>query len=73
MSSFSRLIRFQAADSDKVYFADLGAESIESPASGSKIEAYKSFDDLTSGKDIADVTIGKVNLLNAGPFCGVVC
>jgi hypothetical protein len=64
MSSFSRLIRFEAADSDKVYYADLGAETIESPASGSKIEAYKTFNELTSGKDSVDVTVGKVDHLN---------
>ena len=60
MPSFSRLIRFQAADSDDIHFADLGAETIEPPASGSQIKAYATFDALNDGKNGVDVTIGKV-------------
>ena len=60
MPSFTRLIRFQATDSDDVYFADLGAETAEIPASGSKVEAYKTFDDLTSGNEGVHISIGKV-------------
>jgi hypothetical protein len=65
MPSFSRLIRFQATDSDYIYFADLGTETIESPAPGSKIQAYKAFDELSDGKKGVDVPLGKVNCLNA--------
>lgn len=68
MSSFSRLIRFQAADSDDIYFADLGAETIEPPVSGSRVKAYKTFDDLTRGSNSVNVTLGK--LLVPLPFLG---
>jgi len=72
MPSFSRLIRFQAADGDEIYFADLGAETIESPAAGSKIEAYKTFDDLTGGSESINITIGKVIHFNMRNFCDLV-
>jgi len=64
MPRFSRLIRFQAADSDEIYFADLGVDMLEAPKPGSKINAHKSFDELGSGKAV-EVTLGKVNILNS--------
>lgn len=72
MSSFSRLIRFQAADSDDIYFADLGAETIEPPVSGSRVKAYKTFDDLTRGSNSVNVTLGKVNDLTVLSFWGLI-
>lgn len=61
MPTFSRLIRFQGADSHDIYFADLGLDTIEPPHVGSKIEAYRSFDELTSGENAANVPLGKVD------------
>lgn len=72
MPSFSRLIRFQSAGSDDIYFADLGAETIEPPVSGSKVEAYKTFDDLIGGSDSVNVTVGKVDHINALSFCDLI-
>ncbi|KAI1506406.1 fumarylacetoacetate hydrolase family protein [Biscogniauxia marginata] len=47
MGSFTRLIRFEGGNG-KIYFADIGKEVSEPPATGSKITAFKSFDDLLS-------------------------
>lgn len=62
MPSFSRLIHFQTADSAEIYFADLGKDKTELPQHGSKIEAYRSFDELTKGTNPATASVGKVQL-----------
>jgi hypothetical protein len=64
MPTFSRLIRFQAADSNEIFFADLGSDTVNPPPSGSKIEAHKSFDELTSGQNAVSVTLGKARSLD---------
>jgi hypothetical protein len=59
MPSFTRLIRFESADDEQIYFADLGVD-IEPPSEGTHVRAYASLDDLLAGKAEKIVTLGKV-------------
>ncbi|KAI1340074.1 fumarylacetoacetate hydrolase family protein [Xylariaceae sp. FL0016] len=59
MAPFTRLIRFES-DNGKIYFADLGKEVLEPPAVGSKVAAFKSFEDLQSGSGSEEVTLKKL-------------
>jgi hypothetical protein len=60
MPSFSRLIRFESLDDGQTYFADLGADTVELPATGSHVTAYASIDRLVVGEGGIAVTVGKV-------------
>jgi len=64
MKGFSRLIHFESAGG-KTYFADLGLDSSELPAEGSSVPAYKSFDDLTNGRQQVNTTINKVPIITS--------
>ncbi|KAI5925443.1 hypothetical protein F4810DRAFT_50421 [Camillea tinctor] len=55
MASFIKLIRFESESGD-ICFADVGKHDLDPPALGSKITAFKSFNDLLShpnGKVVA--------------------
>lgn len=67
MPSFSRLIRFESLDNGQRYFADLGANTVELPTTGSLVIAYASIDKLVSGEGGLAVTVGKVR----SPFSSV--
>lgn len=69
MPSFSRLIRFESLDDGQTYFADLGADTVELPATGSHVTAYASIDRLVVGEGGIAVTVGK--LLAPLPYDGV--
>ena len=56
MSSFSRLIRFQSASNGKIYFADLGVESVGLPS----LKAYSSIEHLAADIKGINTSIGKV-------------
>ncbi|KAK4941705.1 hypothetical protein LTR10_018444 [Elasticomyces elasticus] len=58
MPSFSRLIRFESPDG-RTYFADLGADTVELPTTGSKVTAYPSIDDFSTGNG-ESVAVGKL-------------
>jgi hypothetical protein len=58
MASFSRLIRFES--DAKIFFSDLGADTLEPPFKGSQIKAYTSIDDLAAGRNEATVTLDRV-------------
>ncbi|KAI0484127.1 fumarylacetoacetate hydrolase family protein [Xylariaceae sp. FL0804] len=59
MGSFTRLVRFASEDGE-IYFADLGKEVLEPPPPGSKMTAFKSFDDLLAGSGPETVTLQKL-------------
>lgn len=61
MSPFSRLIRFRSEG--KIYFSDLGAETIEPPSPGTQITAYSSLENLTKRTDSVTVVLEKVVLM----------
>jgi hypothetical protein len=60
MPSFSRLIRFESLDDGQRYFADIGADTVELPATGSHVTAYASIDGLVVREGGITVTVGKV-------------
>lgn len=57
MASFSRLIRFESGQ--KIYFSDLGINTIETPSTGAKVKAYTSLDDLQTDKNSSSVPLDK--------------
>ena len=60
MSAFSRLIRFESEEHGSACFADLGDQSDGAPSPGTTVEAFSSFDDLTSKSRKQTLTIRKV-------------
>jgi hypothetical protein len=59
---FSRLIRFECEEDDKPYFTDLGLDSDGLPSPGTKLGAFKSFDDLANKGEEKIVTLRRVCL-----------
>lgn len=57
---FSRLIRFQASESEDTYFFDRGGHNYNDSLEGKSVLAFKSFDDLVEGKQGSMVTVGRV-------------
>ena len=52
MAAFSRLIRFES--DGKIYFSDLGVDTLEPPSPGTSVKAFSiSLDDLAAGKNEA--------------------
>ncbi|KAJ3454105.1 hypothetical protein MRS44_017999 [Fusarium solani] len=68
MSSFSRLIRFECEEDDKPYFADLGLDSDGLPSPGTKLGAFKSFDDLTNKGEEKTVTLRRLPIPSYPPL-----
>ncbi|SPJ80017.1 related to bifunctional 4-hydroxyphenylacetate degradation enzyme [Fusarium torulosum] len=60
MSFFSRLIRFECEEDDKPYFTDLGLDSDGLPSPGTKLGAFKSFDDLANKGEEKIVTLRRL-------------
>ncbi|KAI8945222.1 fumarylacetoacetate hydrolase family protein [Xylaria longipes] len=57
MGAFTKLVRFKSED-DETFFVDLGDITSETPAPGSRVTAYKSFEDLLSkGGNTETVTV----------------
>lgn len=58
MAPFSRLIRFES--DGKIYFSDLGVDTIEPPSPGTLIKAYSSLENLAAVKGEDTVALQKV-------------
>ncbi|KAH8899819.1 hypothetical protein GQ53DRAFT_776636 [Thozetella sp. PMI_491] len=68
MAPFSHLVRFESEESGSSYFADLGPDASGPPALGTKLGAYKSFDDLASKAGQEIVTVKKLSVPQYPPL-----
>jgi hypothetical protein len=65
MTAFSRLIRFES--DGKIYFSDLGVDTLEPPSPGTSVKAFISLDDLAARKNEATVTLDKAGIPRLTP------
>ena len=62
MVHFSHLVRFEAEEDGEVYYSDLGRDADGPPALGTKLNAFRSFEDLENDKEGRMVTVGQVSV-----------
>ncbi|KAH7124645.1 hypothetical protein EDB81DRAFT_699055 [Dactylonectria macrodidyma] len=60
MSSFTRLVRFECEEDGNPYFIDLGPSTDGPPLPGTKLDAFKSIDELSSKAKPQTVTVRRV-------------
>ncbi|KAJ5643327.1 uncharacterized protein N7484_005834 [Penicillium longicatenatum] len=59
MASFSHLVRFECAEHGTAYYADLGPDADGPPVPGTRLGAFKTFQDLASNNYKENVTVSR--------------
>ncbi|KAJ6096513.1 hypothetical protein N7486_007259 [Penicillium sp. IBT 16267x] len=60
MVPFSHLVRFECAEDGTAYYADLGLDADGPPVPGTKLGAFKTFQDLTGNNGKENVTVSRL-------------